>query len=245
MLRFPLIRQFLLIAAVACLLLVAQNAASVMMLHPGNDDARQWITYSSVVMLVVLLLAGFVYSRVVSLKLRKILRGIQAVQRGEYPRLLADRQDDIGDIIKGFNQMVEELRARDEKLQSWATKAETQVEALSHTVQAEREKLGTVLDSIGEGVIVLDSDSKVLMANWRVGEIFGVPMDALRASDLRMLIETCSRTPISWVRSPSSSTSPAANPSASTARRCATTKASCSVASPLRSIWGKNVRWSG
>jgi signal transduction histidine kinase/ActR/RegA family two-component response regulator len=27
------------------------------------------------------------------------------------------------------------------------------------------------------------------MANWRVGEIFGVPMDALRASDLRMLIE--------------------------------------------------------
>ena len=189
MLRFPLIRQFLLIAAVVCLLLVIQNTASLTMVHAENESVRRWITWSSVAMLVLLIAAAFAYSRIVSLKLRKILRGMEAVRRGEYPRLLADRQDDIGDIIKGFNQMVEELRGRDEKLQSWATKAETQAEALAHTVEAEREKLGTVLDSIGEGVIVLDSDSKVLMSNWRVGEIFGVPMDALRQSDLRMLIE--------------------------------------------------------
>jgi signal transduction histidine kinase/ActR/RegA family two-component response regulator len=103
--------------------------------------------------------------------------------------LVAEGKDEVAELIRGFNQTVEAVRTRDEKLKSWAGHREEELVKLSQILEEERERLDTVLDSIGDGVIVLDSENKVLMANRRVSEIFGVPMAALTRSNLFMLIE--------------------------------------------------------
>lgn len=141
--------------------------------------------------LVLLLLAGVAIAnvRLVSDRIQRVLKGMEAMRQGQYPRLLVEGKDEVADLVRGFNQTVEEVRTRDEKLKSWAGQRETQLVRLSQTLEEEREKLETVLDSIGDGVIVLDSENKVLMANRRVSEIFGVPMEALTRADLAMLID--------------------------------------------------------
>jgi len=141
------------------------------------------------VIVALILLAGIVQFRMVSKQIQRVRSGMERLSSGEYPHLLVSGGDEFAALVRGFNLMVEEVRRRDEQLRGLAGERESQVHQLSNTLQAEKEKLETVLDSIGDGVIVLDSESKVLMASRRVSEIFGVPLEALREADLPALIE--------------------------------------------------------
>jgi len=137
----------------------------------------------------LVLTASLLQAALVLPRLRRMLRGMEEVRRGGYPRVLADGTDELAETIRGFNETVNSLRSRDEKLRAWAGQRETELVKLSHELDQERERLDTVLSAIGDGVIVLDSDNKVLMANRRVSEVFGVPMEQLQGCDLAVLIE--------------------------------------------------------
>jgi len=168
--------------------------AAVLSRHLADTGARPadlqrlvW-TFASLVAVIVIL-ASLTQAGLVLPRLRRILRGMEEVRGGGYPRLLADGNDELADTIRGFNETVDTLRSRDEKLRAWAGHRETELVKLSHELDQERERLDTVLSAIGDGVIVLDSDNKVLMANRRVSEIFGVPVEQLQGCDLSVLIE--------------------------------------------------------
>jgi signal transduction histidine kinase/CheY-like chemotaxis protein len=141
------------------------------------------------VVVLVVLLATIVKARVAVGRVQRVLKAFEEMRQGKYPRLLVEGDDELAELTRGFNQLVEEIRSRDEKLKSWMGHRETEVVRLAKTLETERERLGTVLDSIGDGVIVLDSDGQVLMANRRVSEIFGVPLDMLQRTNLSNLID--------------------------------------------------------
>jgi signal transduction histidine kinase len=137
----------------------------------------------------LVLAASLVQAALVLPRLRRMLRGMEEVRSGGYPRILAEGSDELAETIRGFNETVNSLRSRDEKLRAWAGHRESELVKLTHELDQERERLDTVLSAIGDGVIVLDSDNKVLMANRRVSEVFGVPMEQLQGCDLAVLIE--------------------------------------------------------
>jgi len=147
----------------------------------------RWVFTALLVGLI--LLAGVLQFRMVSREMHRLRMGMERLRQGEYPHLIAEGQDEFAELVRNFNLTVEEIRQRDDQLKGLAGERETEVHRLSRTLEAEREKLETVLGSIGDGVIVLDSESKVLMANRRVSEIFGVPLEVLRHVDLPTLIE--------------------------------------------------------
>jgi signal transduction histidine kinase len=187
-----LLRHFLIVsgsAAAVVLLLgyILQRQAGSPELAPAH--VRQLIWVFTLMIVAVVLGAGLLHVRLVWDRLQRVLRGMEEIRRGEYPYLVAEGNDEVTDLVRGFNQTVEELRSRDEKLKSWAGQRENELVKLSQSLEEERERLDTVLESIGDGVIVLDSENKVLMANRRVSEIFGVPMNALNRADLAKLIE--------------------------------------------------------
>jgi signal transduction histidine kinase len=157
--------------------------------HPDLERIASLRWMFTGVIVALILLAGIVQFRMVSKQIQRVRSGMERLSRGEYPHLLVSGGDEFAALVRGFNRMVEEVRRRDEQLRGLAGERESQVHQLSNTLQAEKEKLETVLDSIGDGVIVLDSESKVLMASRRVSEIFGVPLEALREADLPALIE--------------------------------------------------------
>ncbi len=190
-----LLRYFLMVSGAACALVVLlgfilQQQATA----PGMDPAhlQQLIWIFTALIIAVVLAAGLVHARLVWDRLQRVLRGMEEIRRGEYPYLVVEGKDEVADLVRGFNQTVEELRSRDEKLKTWVGQRENDLVKLSQSLEEERERLDTVLESIGDGVIVLDSENKVLMANRRVSEIFGVPMNALNRADLTKLIEQVS-----------------------------------------------------
>ncbi len=177
----------LVIAGVFLLAAVLSRQWNQPSVRPADFQQMIWISAALIAILVVA--ASLVQAGMVLPRLRRILRGMEEVRGGGYPRLLAEGRDELADTVRGFNETVDTLRSRDEKLRAWAGHRETELVKLTHELDQERERLDTVLSAIGDGVIVLDSDNKVLMANRRVSEIFGVPVDQLQGCDLTVLIE--------------------------------------------------------
>jgi signal transduction histidine kinase/HAMP domain-containing protein len=193
MLRFRLLRQFLAIFGILAGIIVVKNLLLLHELSLGGAeqlrDARTVIIFGTVLILTFLLLSYLLVTRLLSDRLERILKAMEDVRKGDYPRLLVTGQDELADLTRGFNQMVEELRGRDDKLKTWVGSRETELVRLSQTLEIERGKLQTVLQSIGEGVLVLDTDNNVLMANRRVADIFGMPPEAMQGTDLGTLVD--------------------------------------------------------
>ena len=185
--RLPLSRQFVVLSALIALAVLGRTLVGIVLL--GERDHLVYFLSTGMGLAGLILLMAPLYFRYTRSKLDKVLQAMKTVTEGGYPRLLVSNDDVIGQLTKGFNEMVESLRQRDEKVQSLTDQAESKLSQLSESLEAEREKLGTVLDSIGDGVLVFDAEGKVVMANWRVAGVFGMPMEALLQSDLRSLVK--------------------------------------------------------
>ena len=190
MLRFRLLRYVLLIFGVLALIIIGKNLFVLYSISSGAEDRTVEIivTISTLVTLVLLLGAALAVTRLISDRIQRLLDGMAEVKKGGYPMLRVSGKDELAQLTRGFNDMVDELRNRDEKLKSWAGRRETELVRLSQNLEVERGKLETVLQSIGEGVIVLDNENRVLMANRRVAEIFGISPEELSGTDLPTLI---------------------------------------------------------
>jgi PAS domain S-box-containing protein len=191
MLRSRLLRYVLIIFGTLAALIVAKNAYLLYSLSHGTDEAQEIrvaILLSTFLTLALIAISAFLISRLISDRISRLLEGMQEIKKGGYPMLRVTGRDELATLTRGFNDMVEELRTRDEKLKSWAGRRETELARLSQNLEVERGKLETVLQSIGEGVIVLDNENRVLMANRRVAEIFNITPEELSGTDLRTLI---------------------------------------------------------
>jgi signal transduction histidine kinase/ActR/RegA family two-component response regulator len=185
--RLPLSRQFVVLSALVALAVMARTVVGILFF--GERDHMIYFLSTGMGLAGLILLMAPLYFRYTRAKLDKVLQAMKAVEEGGYPKLVVINDDIIGQLTKGFNEMVESLRQRDEKVQTLTDQAESKLSELSSSLEAEREKLGTVLDSIGDGVLVFDGEGKVVMANWRVAGVFGMPMEALLQSDLRSLVD--------------------------------------------------------
>ncbi|GEM_PF-767456 len=186
-----LLRQFLAVSGIAAVAVLVLGLVLISQLEADNDPAhkRTLVSLFTGFIMIIVLLMSWIHARLVWRRLQRLLRGMEQIRGGDYPYLVVEGNDEVADLVRGFNQTVEELRHRDEKLKNWAGQRETELVKLSQSLEEEREKLDTVLDAIGDGVIVLDSENKVLMANQRVSEVFGVPLESLSRADLNKLID--------------------------------------------------------
>jgi len=119
-------------------------------------------------------------------------RGATSIAAGALSNRLPRRVgDELGEISSAINQMAEQLRLRLEE------------------VTADKERLRDVLDAMAEGVLVVDEEGVILLANARLSEFYGVSdplpgrrlLEVIRDADLDELLaaastsqETVSRT---------------------------------------------------
>jgi two-component system sensor histidine kinase NblS len=181
MLRSRLLWQFVFVSALVAVVIVVKNLALLYQLslpEPDLNEIRLQTIILGVLSVVAILLVAVVHLRFVRRNIRRLVAGLERVRKGDYPKLLVEGHDEMAEVIRGFNQMVEELRTRDDKLKDWAGEREEELVKLSRSLEEERERLVTVLESIADGLIVLDSEGQVLMVNKRVSEIFGAPREA-------------------------------------------------------------------
>jgi len=117
---------------------------------------RQLLAGGAVGLVAALALALFL-TRYTVRPLREIRDALGALVRGEPDRRLPIRsRDELGDIARSVNAMAEQLRLR------------------LTQITAEKEQLHAVLASMVEGVLVLDSDARVVLANPRARELLSM-----------------------------------------------------------------------
>jgi signal transduction histidine kinase/ActR/RegA family two-component response regulator/HAMP domain-containing protein len=186
-LRF--LRRFYVAVGLVVLLMVVR-AAVVFRSFSDEPLAGALFLGSSLVIILLLLGAAYYLSRDLRRRLGKVLNGMESLRKGEFPLLKVEAEDELGDLARGFNHMVEELRKRDERLEQWSSaQQQTAAQSDKPTVASpERERLGTVLEPGGEGVVVLDADQRIMMANFVVCQLLGVPPEALMGRDADALL---------------------------------------------------------
>ncbi len=121
----------------------------------------------TLVLLVTMLAAiyGAIFSAQLLFKpVQDLMEGTRAVAKGDYgTRLPLSSRDEMGFLVQSFNEMTKRLRrAREETLQSQLA------------VERERERLAIILARLSSGVIVIDREARLRIANEAAGSILGL-----------------------------------------------------------------------
>jgi len=123
----------------------------------------------SLVLLMALLAAMYgalYFSERLVRPVQDLIAGTRAVAKGDFDtRLLRESHDEVGFLVTSFNDMTKKLaRAREETERSRAA------------VEAERAALAVILARLTSGVISLEPDLRVRVANQAAGTILGVDL---------------------------------------------------------------------
>ena len=125
----------------------------------------------TLVLLVTLLAAiyGAIFSAEILFKpVQDLMAGTRAVAKGDFgTRLPLTSRDEMGFLVHSFNDMTKRLR-----------RAREETERSRLAVERERERLAIILARLSTGVIVVDRELKVLIANEAAGSILGVDFAA-------------------------------------------------------------------
>ncbi len=140
------------------------------------------LTLSLVLLLALLaaLYGALFFSQRLVRPVQDLIAGTRAVAKGDFAtRLARESHDEIGYLVTSFNEMTIRLaRAREEAQKSRAA------------VEAERAALAAVLARLTSGVISLEPDLSVRVANQAAGQILGVDFTAAAGRPLAELAAT-------------------------------------------------------
>ncbi len=133
------------------------------------------ITISIVAILFAML--SFLVSYFITKSIKNLSQTVQFIIRGDLTkRAEVKSKDEIGQLAQNFNVMTESLIRANQKIKKYAVTLEDKVEErtikLAETlseVNREKDRINTILQSIGDGVFVINKDFKITMFN-RVAE---------------------------------------------------------------------------
>jgi two-component system nitrogen regulation sensor histidine kinase NtrY len=119
----------------------------------------------TVVLLVIVFLStwfGFYLAKQITVPLQEVAEKTKEVAKGRLDfRLEGDSRDEIGALVESFNQMAEELK----KSYSALEISKKELEQASAESEKRRKYMEAILGNIGSGVISLDREERVVMAN--------------------------------------------------------------------------------
>ena len=119
----------------------------------SHIQALIWITSGVGFFLIVI--AGYVITESATRRIQQMAKGAKRFAKGDFSKIIrVDSRDELTDLCDSLNQMAEELQ------QSFAE------------ITVERDQLRVILNSMLEGVLVLNESRKVLLCNHRILEIF-------------------------------------------------------------------------
>ncbi|RKX70793.1 PAS domain-containing sensor histidine kinase [candidate division WOR-3 bacterium] len=138
------------------------------------------ILYITIIITIFALVLALFSSRSLTRPISRMIKVTQDIARGNFgSRLHLEGGDELAQLSIALNRMAQDLGR------------------LFSEIEMEREKVHTILTSIREGLVVLDSDKKILLANENFNELCGLTenpvgkyfWEALRNVEFNRLIE--------------------------------------------------------
>ncbi|WP_010584924.1 HAMP domain-containing sensor histidine kinase [Schlesneria paludicola] len=157
MLSSPLVRRVLWLSAafsVFCLIVLGLVGLSVPLQDPVSVLWWRLLVTQLFLIAIALPLAAQLMHRWVA-PVIDLTRAAQILSEGKHPnRVAAEYEDELGQLTHAFNEMVQNVETRHEELQ-----------LSRQQVTSDNEQLATILEAMVEGVIAVDHDQKILLAN--------------------------------------------------------------------------------
>jgi two-component system phosphate regulon sensor histidine kinase PhoR len=126
-------------------------------IEEGLDRARQLMIFSSAFIIITGIFIVVFISKKVTSPIGETLAFARDFSEGDYSRRVMNyREDEIGQLQKTLNRM-----------------ADTIVEKIGVLV-FEQNKLKTILESIGDGIVVIDESKRILVANRSFRQFFDI-----------------------------------------------------------------------
>jgi nitrogen fixation/metabolism regulation signal transduction histidine kinase len=125
------------------------------------------LTLIVLVSLLAAVYGAFFWSRRLVAPIQRLVAGTRAVARGRFDtRLPVASRDDLGFLVNSFNEMTRQLsRAREE------------AERSERRLESERADLAVILARLSTGVVALESDLSIRIANQAASSILGVDLE--------------------------------------------------------------------
>jgi two-component system phosphate regulon sensor histidine kinase PhoR len=168
MLTSSFVRRILMLFGVyglLCVVILGVVGMSVPGTEPGVSVLRWRVILSGFILLAIGLVIMIQVLRNFISPINELSRAVKAVINDQSPeRIDVERFDELGVLSQSFNQMVQAIEARTASSQS-----------KQQRIESDAEQLETVLEAMVEGVIAVDQEERILLAN----------MAAIRLLDLK------------------------------------------------------------
>jgi PAS domain S-box-containing protein len=138
--------------------------------------------------LVATAVAGFLLSRRLLGPLSQLSRETEEVAQGNFSRRVEIRgRDEIADLGARFNAMAARLEQSYRKLEEQKGRLEVEVQARTAQFARERENLAAVIESTADGIVAVDGEGRIALANRAAARLFGAPEGSLVDTQVRAL----------------------------------------------------------
>ncbi|MCG7981398.1 MAG: diguanylate cyclase [Candidatus Thiodiazotropha lotti] len=151
----------------------AQLTTSMRHVEQTIAESRNW---AILVLLVVLLLFLFttylLLHNVVISPLRRVTSAMQRVEQGNLNQQVPElSRDELGHMARSFNRMTEKL------LETYTG------------LESEQDKLTTIILNAGEGIVVTDKESRIMLVNPSAEQLIGKPVSEIVSQGFELLVD--------------------------------------------------------
>ncbi len=142
----------------------------------GREVLYYQIVPFAAVILVGVWILGFLYIRVLTKPIIELTEKTNKLMEGDFTqKITVNSSNEVGTLGQAFNQMTKELsqsyRALEDKVSERTAELDQKVQELGEA----KAKDDAILASIGEGMIVADSQGGILLMNEQAAQFLGVP----------------------------------------------------------------------
>lgn len=157
---------------------------------------RRYAAIAGMVFIIALAAALFISSRlhrVLSnpiLHLAKMARSV-AEEKNYSMRAVKTSEDELGQLIDGFNEMLAQIQQRDNALRSARDTLENRVEERTNELANSLSLLNATLNSTEDGILAVDLRSRNICHNERLPAMWGIPEKIMATGRYEAFVEHC------------------------------------------------------
>lgn len=131
------------------------------------------------VALLALICAALLFSRTISAPIKSLTRTTELMARGDMSARADIRAgDEIGVLGTAFNEMAEKLQRQTDSLERMVEERTEKLEMALNDSQDARDKIDGIIKSIADGIIVTDSQKKIVLMNRAAEELLDVRLSS-------------------------------------------------------------------
>lgn len=136
------------------------------------------------------LLFGYLISRKIAAALGEVQKGAEIIGKGDLNyRIPVVNHDEIGHLADDFNQMAQKLHDSYSQLEVRVKEKTHDLEMALNHLELEKSRIEATLNGIGEGVITMDKEGKILMLNPHALEILGCKEEDVKGKNFERIIQ--------------------------------------------------------